>query len=149
MVDGLVAELLAQRQEARERRDFAAADAIRDSLAALGVEVSDTAAGPRGPSPEGGLTCRGTASARARSAGRARETRPGPAVGYAAGWRARGPTPKAEDRPYHAAHKAKKAAGATRPATSSLRGPGARQRDRSGWPAAIPFFFILSQAINK
>jgi cysteinyl-tRNA synthetase len=47
VVDGLVAELLAQRQTARERRDFAAADAIRDSLAELGVEVSDTPAGPR------------------------------------------------------------------------------------------------------
>jgi cysteinyl-tRNA synthetase len=47
VVDGLVAELLAQRETARERRDFAAADAIRDSLAALGVEVSDTPAGPR------------------------------------------------------------------------------------------------------
>jgi cysteinyl-tRNA synthetase len=47
VVDGLVAELLAQRQAARERRDFAAADAIRDSLASLGVEVSDTPAGPR------------------------------------------------------------------------------------------------------
>ena len=47
VVDGLVAELLTQRQTARERRDFAAADAIRDSLAALGVEVSDTPAGPR------------------------------------------------------------------------------------------------------
>jgi cysteinyl-tRNA synthetase len=47
VVDGLVAELLAQRQTARERRDFAAADAIRNSLAALGVEVSDTPAGPR------------------------------------------------------------------------------------------------------
>ena len=47
VVDGLVAELLAQRQTARERRDFAAADAIRDSLAALGVEVSDTPTGPR------------------------------------------------------------------------------------------------------
>ena len=47
VVDGLVAALLAQRQEARARRDFAAADAIRDALAALGVEVSDTAAGTR------------------------------------------------------------------------------------------------------
>jgi cysteinyl-tRNA synthetase len=47
VVDGLVAELLAQRETARQRRDFAAADAIRDSLAGLGVEVSDTPAGPR------------------------------------------------------------------------------------------------------
>jgi len=47
VVDGLVAELLAQRQAARERRDFATADAIRDSLAGLGVEISDTPAGPQ------------------------------------------------------------------------------------------------------
>jgi cysteinyl-tRNA synthetase len=47
VVDGLVAELLAQRETARQRRDFAAADAIRDSLAGLGVEVSDTPTGPR------------------------------------------------------------------------------------------------------
>jgi cysteinyl-tRNA synthetase len=47
VVDGLVAELLAQRQTARDRRDFAAADAIRGSLAELGVDVSDTPAGPR------------------------------------------------------------------------------------------------------
>jgi cysteinyl-tRNA synthetase len=47
VVDGLVAALLAQRQEARGRRDFAAADAIRDALADLGVDVSDTPAGPR------------------------------------------------------------------------------------------------------
>ena len=47
VVDGLVTELLKHREAARERRDFAAADAIRDSLAALGVEVSDTPQGPR------------------------------------------------------------------------------------------------------
>ncbi|HZA03410.1 MAG TPA: cysteine--tRNA ligase [Propionibacteriaceae bacterium] len=47
VVDGLVAALLAQRQEARARRDFAAADAIRDGLAGLGVEVSDTPTGTR------------------------------------------------------------------------------------------------------
>ena len=47
IVDGLVAELLAQRESARLRRDFAAADAIRDSLTRLGVEVADTPRGPR------------------------------------------------------------------------------------------------------
>ena len=36
-----------QREAARERKDFAAADAIRDTLAGLGVEVSDTPNGPR------------------------------------------------------------------------------------------------------
>jgi cysteinyl-tRNA synthetase len=47
VVDGLVTELLKHREAARERKDFAAADAIRDSLAALGVEVADTPHGPR------------------------------------------------------------------------------------------------------
>ena len=39
--------LLAARQEARAGRDFARADAIRADLAAAGVEVEDTAEGPR------------------------------------------------------------------------------------------------------
>jgi cysteinyl-tRNA synthetase len=47
VVDGLVTELLKHREAARERKDFAAADAIRDSLTALGVDVSDTPQGPR------------------------------------------------------------------------------------------------------
>ncbi|MGY1724621.1 cysteine--tRNA ligase [Blastococcus sp. SYSU DS0533] len=45
--DGLVALALEQRQAARARKDFAAADAIRDRLAALGVSVEDTPQGPR------------------------------------------------------------------------------------------------------
>ena len=47
VVDGLVTELLKHREAARERKDFTAADAIRDSLTALGVDVSDTPQGPR------------------------------------------------------------------------------------------------------
>ncbi|MBW3612620.1 MAG: cysteine--tRNA ligase [Chloroflexi bacterium] len=39
------AELLERRAAAREARDFATSDALRDELAALGVEVRDTAAG--------------------------------------------------------------------------------------------------------
>jgi cysteinyl-tRNA synthetase len=45
--DGLVALALDQRQAARARKDFAAADAIRDQLAGLGVTVEDTPQGPR------------------------------------------------------------------------------------------------------
>ncbi|WP_420456859.1 cysteine--tRNA ligase [Rubrivirga sp.] len=41
-----VEPLVAQRTEARAARDWARADAIRDELAALGVEVMDTPAGP-------------------------------------------------------------------------------------------------------
>ena len=47
VVDGLVAELIKQRAEARARKDFVAADAIRDSLAESGIDVSDTPQGPR------------------------------------------------------------------------------------------------------
>jgi cysteinyl-tRNA synthetase len=47
VVDGLVGMLLDERARARQARDFAAADAIRDRLAALGVAVEDTPAGPR------------------------------------------------------------------------------------------------------
>jgi cysteinyl-tRNA synthetase len=47
VTDGLVALALEQRQAARARKDFAAADAIRDQLAALGVAVEDTPRGPR------------------------------------------------------------------------------------------------------
>jgi cysteinyl-tRNA synthetase len=47
VVDGLVALALEQRTAARERKDYQAADAIRDQLAAAGIIVEDTAAGAR------------------------------------------------------------------------------------------------------
>ena len=47
VVDGLVGTLLEQRAAARERRDFAAADALRDALSDLGITITDTPAGPR------------------------------------------------------------------------------------------------------
>jgi cysteinyl-tRNA synthetase len=47
VVDGLVPVLLEQRQAARARRDYAAADAIRDRLADLGLTIEDTPSGPR------------------------------------------------------------------------------------------------------
>jgi cysteinyl-tRNA synthetase len=47
VTDGLVVLALEQRQAARSRKDFAAADAIRDQLTALGVTVEDTPQGPR------------------------------------------------------------------------------------------------------
>ena len=43
----LVDVVLAQRQAARERKDYAVADALRDGLAASGLVIEDTAAGPR------------------------------------------------------------------------------------------------------
>ena len=46
-LDGLISLALEQRQAARARKDFAASDAIRDQLAALGVVIEDTASGTR------------------------------------------------------------------------------------------------------
>jgi cysteinyl-tRNA synthetase len=47
VVDALVSVALEQRAAARARRDYAAADAIRDRLAAAGIVVEDTPRGPR------------------------------------------------------------------------------------------------------
>jgi cysteinyl-tRNA synthetase len=47
LVGPLVEELLAQRAAARERKDFAAADALRARLAELGVKVEDSPHGAR------------------------------------------------------------------------------------------------------
>ena len=47
LVAPLVDELLRLRTEARERRDFETADAIRARLGALGIVVEDSAQGPR------------------------------------------------------------------------------------------------------
>jgi cysteinyl-tRNA synthetase len=47
VVDALVRVALEQRQAARARRDYAAADSIRSQLQAAGIVVEDTAAGPR------------------------------------------------------------------------------------------------------
>jgi cysteinyl-tRNA synthetase len=47
VVDALAGMALEQRQAARERKDFAAADAIRDRLLAAGIVIEDTPRGPR------------------------------------------------------------------------------------------------------
>jgi cysteinyl-tRNA synthetase len=46
-LDGTIKLALAQREAARLRKDFAAADAIRDGLIALGITIEDSAQGPR------------------------------------------------------------------------------------------------------
>ncbi|RBQ21978.1 cysteine--tRNA ligase [Spongiactinospora rosea] len=46
-VDALVAVALEQREAARARKDYAAADGIRDRLTGAGIVVEDTPAGPR------------------------------------------------------------------------------------------------------
>ncbi|SHK24740.1 cysteinyl-tRNA synthetase [Nocardiopsis flavescens] len=47
VVDALVSVVLQQRQAARGRKDYEAADAIRDGLTGAGVVVEDTPQGPR------------------------------------------------------------------------------------------------------
>lgn len=47
VMDGLIKLALQERSTARERKDFAASDAIRDGLLALGISIEDTAQGPR------------------------------------------------------------------------------------------------------
>jgi cysteinyl-tRNA synthetase len=46
-LDGVIQLALAQRTAARDRKDFAASDQIRDGLAALGIIIEDTSQGPR------------------------------------------------------------------------------------------------------
>jgi cysteinyl-tRNA synthetase len=53
VVDQLVAVALQERTEARGRRDYAAADRIRDRLTAAGIAVEDTPDGPRWTLAEG------------------------------------------------------------------------------------------------
>ena len=142
VVDGLVAALLEQRAAGPARKDFAAADAIRDPLAELGVEVADTPQGAEwsarahderreqlmpGNSQRKGAVRRKGKGNTAGSGGRVRR-----------GLEGRGPTPKAEDRPYHAAHKAKSADGAERPARSRP----ARRTKRTGRPGAGPEWVV-------
>ena len=47
VIDALVQVVLQQRQDARARKDFAAADAIRDGLDSMGITVEDTPSGAR------------------------------------------------------------------------------------------------------
>jgi len=46
-MDGLIALLLEQREAARLRKDFSAADSIRDRITSLGITIEDTVQGPR------------------------------------------------------------------------------------------------------
>jgi len=47
VISGLVTTLLAEREEARARKDFASADRIRDRIIELGLTLEDTPDGPR------------------------------------------------------------------------------------------------------
>lgn len=52
-LDALVPVVLELRQAARERKDYATSDAIRDGLGAAGIVIEDTASGPRWTLREG------------------------------------------------------------------------------------------------
>ncbi|MCW2603881.1 MAG: cysteinyl-tRNA synthetase [Pseudonocardiales bacterium] len=52
-LDALVPVVLELRQAARERKDYATSDAIRDGLGAAGIAIEDTASGPRWTLKEG------------------------------------------------------------------------------------------------
>src|SRR3546814_12766035 len=54
--DPRIDALVAERQAAREGKDFATSDRIRDELAAEGIEIIDTPTGP--PWPIGRASCR-------------------------------------------------------------------------------------------
>jgi cysteinyl-tRNA synthetase len=43
----MIEQRIAERAAAKKERDFARADAIRDELAALGIELKDSAQGTR------------------------------------------------------------------------------------------------------
>ena len=47
IVQSLVQVALDQRESARARKDFATADALRESLEKAGIAIEDTPAGPR------------------------------------------------------------------------------------------------------
>ncbi len=47
VIDALIAVLLEQRTQARQRKDYAAADRLRDDLDAIGIRIEDTAGGAR------------------------------------------------------------------------------------------------------
>jgi cysteinyl-tRNA synthetase len=47
LIDSLVSLALAERKAARERKDFATSDAIRDQLSEMGIAIEDTAQGAR------------------------------------------------------------------------------------------------------
>ncbi len=102
MVDSLVALALEQRAAARTRKDWAAADAVRDQLKAAGVVVEDTPTRSTMDS-RGALTCMpGNSERRGRRAPpRRRAPRSAPAARTGHGLQGRGRTLPADERPWH------------------------------------------------
>jgi hypothetical protein len=128
VVDALVSVALEQRQAARERKDYAAADAIRDRLLAAGVVVEDTPRGRDGSSA--GERPRFGGQPRPGPGGRTKSGKPRPGTGGYGKRRleGKGPTPPADSGPV------------TPPSAARVRAPGAgcrggqelRPRDLAG-----------------
>ena len=140
VVDGLVAALLAQRT--RRPAPGGTSPPPTPSATRWPTSASRSPTPPRapaGPSPERGPDVPGNSQRKGAVRRKGKGNTAGSGGRVRRGLEGKGPTPKAEDRPYHAAHKAKKAAARSRPATSSgARGPGGPAPGRSGWPAATP-----------
>ena len=125
----------ARRPPGRPRRTATstAADAIRDRLAAAGIEIDDTPSGPRGRSPAGAptpsrarnrsLTCPATPNGGEPCARRAREPSVGSGGQRRKGLEGKGPTPKAAEREHHPAAKARRGTAADQ---EGRRGAGSR-----------------------
>ena len=114
-LEALVRAQLDARQVARQERDFERADAIRDTLVAAGISITDTPSGAQWSlvrpaaetvtTREEGLIMPGNSQRR----GAVRKGGKKPAVGSGGqrrrGLEGKGPTPKATEREYHPAHK--------------------------------------------
>ena len=145
VVDALVAIAVEARADARARKDWARADAVRDRLNASGIVLEDTmvdgAPGVRwrlsmtGKPRSGGGAARGGQGGRGAKPGSHRK---GAAVGSGGNNKrrleGRGPTPKAEERTKHPA--ARKAAASAKRAERGGANPAsaARPVDRAAGP---------------
>ncbi len=148
----LVQTMITQRADARAAKDWAAADRIRDAIAAAGITLEDSQTGRIGVSPTASGEQRRGAPRMKRTDGQARTPRreqgqeEGPPRRTGGknkrSLEGRGPTPKAEDRAWHPAGKRKAAAEryaaaggngqARQPARGGRRAPreeGRRHRD--------------------
>ena len=131
VVDGLVAALLKQREAARARRDFATADAIRDALTPSASRSPTPRRAPLDPARDGSVDMPGNSQRKGAVRRKGKGNTAGSGGRVRRGLEGKGPTPKAEDRPYHPAYRAKKAAGEV----ARRRRPS---RPRTGRPGAGP-----------
>src|SRR5699024_1526916 len=112
-LDVLVQAELARRAQARAEKNWAVADEVRGRLAEAGITVTDSGGGAKWPRHCTPIREKHTmARTHGRGGAGPRKTNKKGAVKGTGGQRrkgleGKGPTPKAEDRVYHAKHKAK------------------------------------------